>query len=89
MREAVEDLSDLVWRLVVGEMDAAGGVGVAVIPNSPESAGEDASRYGPAVGVVALNLNRLICVGIESYVEMNLSAADRDNGVVVEVFHAA
>lgn len=41
----------------------------------------------PSVWGVALNLNRLICIRIEGHVEMNLSAADRDNGVVVEIVH--
>ena len=38
---------------------------------------------------VLLNLNRLICVGIEGHIEMNPSAADGDNSIAVEVFHAA
>lgn len=102
MRESRENRADLAWRLVVGEIDAAGCVGVAVVPDVPKvlrgsAAGDPlsprlrrrtgATRHGPAVGGVGFDLNWRARVGVEGHVEMNLSAADCNNGVVVKVVH--
>lgn len=81
----------MAWGLVVDESDAAGGVGVQKVPNGPKGVGERGTVLAdePTVRGVGFDLNRLRGVWIEGHIEMNLSAADRDNGVVVEVFHAA
>lgn len=76
-------------------------MGVAFAPNGPSSsakATEDREGVGergtvladcPPVGSVVLDLDGLIRVGVEGHIEMYFSAADGDNGIVVEVVHAA
>lgn len=79
----------MVWGLVVGEIDAAGDVSIPFAPCWPKGVCEEWTVLAdcPSVWGVSLNLNRLICVGIEGHVEMNPSAADCDNRVAVKIVH--